>query len=135
MSTAFNPIDVSRGDGENTRIHYVMHVETRKVEDGEVKVGLRKLIEGDIVLAGRVDDDDIAMIIDFLGSNDGFNPNAAGIPDLAERMPLSWVPTGDERHDISKISFTNSKPTSGAASAAQFAVSFEAREYRPAMTM
>nr|WP_250808540.1 hypothetical protein [Neorhizobium tomejilense] len=123
MSTAAYTFDVLNGDGENTRIHYVMSVEGRKLK------------EGDIVLEGRLEPDDIETIRSYLADNDGFRPDTVGVPDLSEMMPLSWVPTGDERHDISKISYTNSKPTSGAVDAAHFSTAFEVFDYRASLTM
>ncbi|MNV84791.1 hypothetical protein D3C71_1786890 [compost metagenome] len=50
-------------------------------------------------------------------------------------MPLSWTPKGDERHDIVKIGYTNSKPTAGSVDADHFASGFQTFDYRAALTM
>ena len=114
---------VSDGDGENTRIHYVMSSSGRKVK------------EADLVLEGRLSAEDIDTIRTYLADGEGFRPDAVGVPDLAELMPLSWNPKGDELHDIVKIGFTNSKPTSGSVDAEHFTSGFEVYDFRAAMTM
>lgn len=123
MSTAANTLDVFNGEGENTRIHYVM------------SSGGRKLKEADIVLEGRISAEDIDTIREYLTTNEGFRPDTVCVPDLVELMPLSWTPTGDERHDISKISYTNSKPTAGSVDADHFASGFQSFDYKAALTM
>jgi hypothetical protein len=123
MSTAANTLDVSNGEGENTRIHYVM------------SSGGRKLKEADIVLEGRISAEDIETIREYLDGNEGFKPDAVCVPDLVELMPLSWTPKGDERHDIVKIGYTNSKPTAGSVDADHFASGFQTFDYRAALTM
>lgn len=123
MSTAVNTLDVNNGEGDNTRIHYVMSSAGRKLK------------EGDIVLEGRLPTEDIDTIKAYLAENEGFKPDSVGVPDLSELMPLSWSPTGDERHDIIKIGYTNSKPTAGAVDAEHFSSGFESYDYRAAMTM
>ncbi len=123
MSTAVRTFDVADGDGNNTRIHYVM------------SSGGRKLKEGDIVLEGRLSGEDIETVREFLADNEGFRPDNVGIPDLVEQMPLSWSPTGEERHDIARISYTNAKPTAGSVDADHFVSGFEAIDYRAALTM
>ncbi|MDW9481859.1 hypothetical protein GOB57_24735 [Sinorhizobium meliloti] len=123
MSTAPHTLDVSNGEGGNTRIHYVM------------SSGGRKLKEADIVLEGRLSSEDIDTIRDHLAANEGFRPDTVCMPDLVELMPLSWTPTGDERHDIVKIGYTNSKPTAGSVDAEHFASGFQTFDYRAALTM
>ncbi len=93
------------------------------------------LKEGDIVLEGRLSGEDIETVREFLADNEGFRPDNVGIPDLVEQMPLSWSPTGEERHDIARISYTNAKPTAGSVDADHFVSGFEAIDYRAALTM
>jgi hypothetical protein len=97
--------------------------------------GGRKLKEADIVLEGRIAADDIETIRDYLASNEGFRPDAVCVPDLVELMPLSWTPTGDERHDIVKIGYTSSRPTPGSVEAEDFAAGFQTYDYRAALSM
>jgi hypothetical protein len=123
MSTAANTLDVHNGEGQNTRIHYVM------------SSGGRKLKEADIVIEGRISGEDIGTIREYLISNEGFQPDSVCVPDLVELMPLSWTPKGDERHDIVKISFTNSKPTAGSVDVDHFASGFQSFDYRAVLTM
>jgi len=113
MSVTAQTFETTSGEGDNTRIHYVM------------MSGGRKLGEGDCVIDGRLTAEDIETIRTFLAANGGFRPDEAGVPDLIERMPLSWTPAGDEVHTITKISYTNSRPTAGSLDAAQFAYCFE----------
>jgi hypothetical protein len=122
MSTAVRTLEVVSGDGDNTRIHYVM------------SSGSRKLKEADIVLEGRISAEDIDTLRDYLNDNKGFKPDAVCVPDLVELMPLSWTPTGDERHDIVKIGYTNSKPTAGSVDADMFASGFQSLDYLAALT-
>lgn len=122
MSTAANTLDVVNGDGANTRIHYVMTSSGRKIQ------------EGDTVLDGRLSSEDVDSIRQHLETNDGFKPDHVGIPDLVENMPISWSPTGDERHMITKISYTNSKSTAGAVDAENFASCFQEFDYKAALS-
>ncbi|MBY3155245.1 hypothetical protein HFO56_23260 [Rhizobium laguerreae] len=146
MSTPPARFDVIDGEGENTRIHYVMSEEvviparTEPGPDGttvliEEKTLLRKLKEADIVLEGRISGEDVETIREYIANNRGFDPDKAGVPDLVELMPLSWVPSGNERHDIAKIGFTASKPTPGSIDADHFTTGFQTYDYRAALSM
>lgn len=113
MTTATPSLTVMDGEGENTRVHYVMS------DRG------KKLAESDVVLAGRLTPTDIESIQAALASDDGFEPDDVGIPRLEERMPLSWSPSGYETHGISRIAYTSTKPSGQAPDADHFAVGFE----------
>jgi hypothetical protein len=123
MTSAWPSLNVVAGEGANTRIHYQM------------SSGGRKLKEADVVLAGRLGARDIETIKRAVEQGGGFMPEDAGIPHIAELMPLSWSPSGDETHHISRIGFTSSKPSAGCLEAAQFAATFEPAEAAPAMAM
>jgi hypothetical protein len=145
MSTLQGHFDVIDGEGDNTRIHYVMSEVVLpaipEIGSNEVAlmteptIQLRKLKEADIVLEGRISEEDIDTIREYLANHDGFIPDAVGVPDLMELMPLSWNPSGNERHDIAKIGFTNSKPTAGSIDADHFTTGFQTYDYRAALSM
>lgn len=146
MSTLPARFDVIDGEGDNTRIHYVMSEEVvipARSEPGpngttivhEEKTVLKKLREADIVLEGRITAEDIETIREYLADSRGFDPDKAGVPDLVEQMPLSWNPSGNERHDIARIGFTASKPTPGSADADHFTTGFQTYDYRAALSM
>jgi hypothetical protein len=70
-----------------------------------------------------------------MAKNEGFSPSSAGVPDLSEKLPMSWEPKGDERHDISRIGYTNAKATSGAVHATDFVSGFSDYEFTQSLAM
>jgi hypothetical protein len=125
MTTPAAALTLVDGEGGNTRIHYSL------VSSG------KKLAEYDVVLAGRISPEDYELIAEAHATDGatGFSSDALGIPNLEERMPNSWSASGDEGHVVTRVSYTNSKPSPYVPDAEHFAIGFERYDPSAAMSL
>ncbi|NTF18176.1 hypothetical protein G6L37_07135 [Agrobacterium rubi] len=89
------------GSGNNTRFEYEI-----------VDRMAGKTAKSSVVLEGRITLDDVQDLAENLECGCFLDVHKAGFPDLAEKMPSSWVDTGESMHILRRISFS-SNPAPG----------------------
>lgn len=99
--------------GANTRIEYKL---VDRMAGKEVK--------SSVVLHGRLAPEEVADLSDALEPGGIFEVGDTGLPDLAEKMPMSWVENGRAVHFISRISFTDASGPRYLPTAEQFVNAF-----------
>lgn len=97
------------GEGCNTRIDYklVDHMAGHTVKSS-------------VVLDGRITDDDVRDLADSLDPGGILDVSKAGIPDLAEKMPSSWIDSGRSVHVLTRVSYTSNPAPKYLPTADQF---------------
>ena len=64
-------------------------------------------VKSSVVLEGRITADDVQDLAESLEFGEILDPRKAGFPDLAEKMPSSWVENDGAVHVLTRISYTS----------------------------